>query len=60
MRTLTILMIFLLCGPCDTEDCGLDACEAGEVAASSCAVAEVWVREGMRPGQVLTVVECRE
>jgi hypothetical protein len=61
MRTLTILFVFWLCAAdADREDAPPDCCEQGHVAASSCAVAEAFVREGMRPGQVLTVVECRE
>jgi hypothetical protein len=60
MRTLAVLLWFTLCGPCEREDCPIDNCEHGHVAAASCAAAEAYVRGGMRSDQNLYIIECRE
>jgi hypothetical protein len=61
MRTLAVLLHFMICGPADlSDDPPADACEAGQVAAASCAAAEAYVRGGMREQQVLHIIECSE
>lgn len=61
MRTLTVLLFFAICSPdADREDAPLQACELGQVAASSCAAAEAYIRQGLREGQVLHLMGCRE
>lgn len=55
------ILLILLCGPADTrEDAPADACEHGEIRARSCAVAERYIRAGMRAGQVLHILACQE
>ncbi|UPY35509.1 hypothetical protein [Sediminicoccus sp. KRV36] len=50
------LLSFIICGTAY----GLDGCEEGRIEARSCAAAEAWLRAGLREGQSLRVLECRE
>lgn len=52
------LLIFTICAATSDPAIGWPACEEGEVRARSCAVAEAWVRAGLRAGQVLHVSGC--
>lgn len=56
MKPLVALLTFLICA----ADCDECLCTEGHTAASSCAVAEQHVREGMLPHQVLTITGCDE
>jgi len=50
------LLIFMVCvAPADE----FSACADGEARARSCAAAIAAVREGLRPGHSLDVLECR-
>jgi hypothetical protein len=48
-----VILHFALC-PADGH-----ACEDGFTIAASCERAEQWLRDGLRPGQVLHVFGCR-
>lgn len=48
------LLIAIICGMSDS----FDGCEEAEVRAASCAAAEAYLRDGLRPHQRLIVVRC--
>lgn len=52
------LLSFVLCTAAADPHTGRADCEPGEVSHRSCALAEAYVRAGMRPGQVLHVSGC--
>jgi hypothetical protein len=52
MITAVFLMHFFLCGPTEMF------CEEGRITHQSCAVAEAWLRAGLRPDQTLLVSAC--
>lgn len=49
-----MVLFFVIC------PAGGYACEEGLTVAASCARAEAHIRSGMRPGQTLHVMECRQ
>lgn len=53
------LLAALICGSHDPFNDG-EHCEQAEIRAASCAAAEAWVRQGLRPGQTLHVIHCGE
>jgi len=53
------LLLFAICsGPDPAWPSEMSACEEGILAAQSCAIAERYVRAGLRPGQELHIWSC--
>ena len=53
MTGAVFIMFFLLCGPFQMF------CEEGRMSHPSCAVAEAWLRAGLRSDQTLLIMDCR-
>lgn len=49
---------FLICTAAADPATGARSCEQGDVTHRSCAMAEAYVRAGLRPGQELFVQSC--
>jgi hypothetical protein len=55
------LILVWICGARGMDEhAALDACEHGEIRAASCDAAERWLRAGLRHGQTLHVMGCRQ
>lgn len=59
MSLAAVALTFLICVPPSEPD-GSEYCEDGRVVARACDLAERWMRDGLRPGQVLHVLRCEE
>lgn len=53
MTGVLYIMFFLVCGPFEMF------CEQGRIRHPSCAVAEAWLRAGLRADQSLLIIDCR-
>lgn len=52
------LLVFTICSVAMDPAIGWFACEEGEIRARSCAVAEAWIRAGLRDGQTIHISTC--
>jgi hypothetical protein len=52
------VLSFVICTAAADPHTGARGCEQGDVTHRSCAMAEEYVRAGLRPGQVLHVSGC--
>jgi hypothetical protein len=55
MQAAWFILFFTICNPLVDTD---DACEDGHIIARSCVVAEMHLRNGLRPGIIVHLGEC--